>query len=67
MAIGWAGGQRLRWWAGAVGGFGFATSSASAQSWLEREQLTGDWGGARTSMADHGIAVEGGFTSEWRA
>ncbi len=37
---------------------------ASAQGILEQEKLTGEWGGARSSLADAGIAVEGGWTAE---
>ncbi|EJW13266.1 Carbohydrate-selective porin [Rhodovulum sp. PH10] len=32
-------------------------STASAQSLAERDKLTGDWNGARTALADHGIEV----------
>lgn len=30
---------------------------APAPGWLERESLTGDWGGARTWLQDHGITL----------
>lgn len=39
-------------------------SPAAAQSWFEREQLTGDWDGARATLAGQGIAIEGGWTGE---
>ena len=34
----------------------------SVQDWLKRPQLLGDWGGARTRMADSGFTVGAGWT-----
>ena len=65
----------------------FAATSAFAQTseqasappdWLTRPALTGDWGGARSSLADKGVTVEGcwffaggreigGSNANWRA
>src|SRR5437867_11076764 len=33
------------------------TVPAPQPSWLERDRLTGDWGGARTWLQEHGITL----------
>ncbi|MGH9330562.1 MAG: carbohydrate porin [Vicinamibacterales bacterium] len=40
---------------------------ATANDWLTRERLLGDWGGARTEMGDKGVKVDVDFTQffEW--
>jgi porin len=35
-----------------------APPSASARSWLERDTLTGDWGGGRLWLTKHGITLK---------
>ncbi len=37
---------------------------SGAQTWLERAELSGDWGGLRGTLADHGIVVGASFTGE---
>jgi len=43
-----------------TGGETIPVNTASAQSpgWLERDALTGDWGGARTWLKEHGITLK---------
>jgi porin len=39
--------------------FGFVRpASADDDGWLTRSTLTGDWGGVRTTLADHGVTFE---------
>ena len=38
-------------------------AAEQADGWLERATLTGDWGGARGRLADHGIDVWAGYTA----
>src|SRR5437667_6611395 len=42
-----------------MGGETILTPAAPAPqpSWLERDRLTGDWGGARTWLQEHGITL----------
>ncbi|MBL8841887.1 MAG: carbohydrate porin [Planctomycetes bacterium] len=51
---------------GSLGAFAWLACGgvAAGQGWLEQERLTGEWGGARTSLAEAGIAIEGGWTAE---
>lgn len=35
-----------------------SSASAAAPGWLERDTLTGDWGGARTWLSAHGITLK---------
>jgi porin len=37
-------------------------SPLTVQDWLKRPQLLGDWGGARTRIADNGFTATAGFT-----
>lgn len=41
-----------------------AEESANAQPFLERDQVTGDWAGARPLLSDHGVEIFGGYTVE---
>ena len=40
-----------------------AASKEPPDFW-HRDTLTGDWGGLRTTLADHGIAISASYTSE---
>lgn len=35
-----------------------------AFDWLHADGITGDWGGVRTTLQDHGVEIFGGYTSE---
>ena len=37
-------------------------ASEVSSDWLKRETLTGDWGGARTTLKEHGITIKPRFT-----
>jgi len=41
-----------------------AEQATDAQSLLERDQVTGEWMGARPVLSDHGIEIFGGYTVE---
>ena len=34
------------------------TAPAPSPGWLERDKLTGDWGGGRTWLKEHGITIK---------
>ena len=40
-----------------------STEPPAAKSWLERPFVTGDWGGARSWLADRGFAPYGVYTA----
>ncbi|MGA0531324.1 carbohydrate porin [Hansschlegelia sp. KR7-227] len=62
-------------WRGSLIGLGLAASfAAGAQAaepsgffgdLMEREKLTGDWGGARSALEDKGVSVEATFTGDF--
>ncbi len=35
-----------------------------AKDWLNSEGVTGEWGGLRTTLQDHGVEIFGGYTAE---
>lgn len=37
---------------------------ASAQSWFEGDHALGEWGGARATLAEQGLAIDGSWTGE---
>jgi porin len=39
-----------------------AQEPLTVQDWLKRAELFGDWGGARTRMAEHGLKIDASFT-----
>jgi len=41
-----------------------ASKPNAMMSWLMGDTATGDWGGVRTGLADHGVEVFGGYTAE---
>ena len=41
-----------------------ASAADQPKSWLEREQLTGDWGGGRAALADRGVSPYMTWTSQ---
>jgi porin len=41
-----------------------APDPARADSWLERDHLSDDWGGARKTLDDHGVTLELDYTAE---
>jgi porin len=56
-------------WVGFAGAFAADTPSSKApsdpiESWLKGDYATGDWFGVRTSLADKGLEISGGYTAE---
>src|SRR5262245_28169617 len=47
-----------------TGARGQETLDASSPSWAEGSFMTGDWGGQRTRLADHGLAPYAIYTAE---
>ena len=41
-----------------------ATASADAQGWRDGDHLTGEWGGRRTALADHGVQIDVVYASD---
>jgi len=41
-----------------------AAANDISSAWREGDTATGDWGGIRTTLADHGLEIFGGYTAE---
>jgi len=48
----------------AIAAFLVTVSPAHAEPWLERADATGDWGGRRTWLDDHGVGIDLDYTAE---
>src|ERR1043166_5363069 len=52
---------------GAAGGDAAQPPAAehdAAHSWIDGDHLTGDWGGARSALADRGVSIDAFYSSE---
>ncbi len=49
----------------AVPGFAQESAPPEAGSWWDGDTMTGDWGGARETLEERGVTLEGTLVADW--